>query len=306
VIIVQSPLRVSFFGGGTDFPSFYCQEGGCVLTSTIDKYIFVTVKYRFDKKLRIGYTHTEMVDRVDEIQHELIREALRITGINEGIEVSTMGDIPSAGSGLGSSSTVTVGLLNAIHTYLGQPQNLETLADLGGTTIVANCPHCFNSLRNEYPMYGGSLQVLHHTEYIARLVAQGRLQPLEEVRALLAYHDPCYLGRHNDVYREPRALLRSVPGLQTVEMPRHGQRGFCCGAGGARMWMEERIGKRINQERMDEAASTGADMVGVACPYCLIMLDDGARARGDRTEVLDVAQILARSISDRPPVRPPT
>jgi len=185
-------------------------------------------------------------------------------------------------------------------------QNLETLADLGGTTIVANCPHCFNSLRNEYPMYGGSLQVLHHTEYIARLVAQGRLQPLEEVRALLAYHDPCYLGRHNDVYREPRALLRSVPGLQTVEMPRHGQRGFCCGAGGARMWMEERIGKRINQERMDEAASTGADMVGVACPYCLIMLDDGARARGDRTEVLDVAQILARSISDRPPVRPPT
>jgi Fe-S oxidoreductase len=155
-------------------------------------------------------------------------------------------------------------------------------------------------------MYGGSLQVLHHTEYIARLVAQGRLQPLEEVRALLAYHDPCYLGRHNDVYREPRALLRSVPGLQTVEMPRHGQRGFCCGAGGARMWMEERIGKRINQERMDEAASTGADMVGVACPYCLIMLDDGARARGDRTEVLDVAQILARSISDRPSIRPPT
>jgi Fe-S oxidoreductase len=185
-------------------------------------------------------------------------------------------------------------------------QNLGTLRALGDTTILASCPHCFNSLRNEYPMLGAELRVLHHTEYLARLVAEGRVRPSQEVRALLAYHDPCYLGRHNGLYREPRTLLGSVPGLRTVEMPRHGQRGFCCGAGGARMWMEERIGKRINQERMDEAASTGVDVVGVACPYCLIMLDDGARARGDETEVLDVAQILARSLGEHPRGRPPT
>jgi D-glycero-alpha-D-manno-heptose-7-phosphate kinase len=128
VIIVQTPLRVSFFGGGTDFPAFFCEEGGCVLSSAIDKYIFVTVKYRFDKKLRIGYTETEMVDRVDEIKHELIREALTVTGIREGVEVTTMGDIPSAGSGLGSSSTVTVGALHALHTLLGEIVLAERLA----------------------------------------------------------------------------------------------------------------------------------------------------------------------------------
>ncbi|MEW6085905.1 MAG: GHMP kinase [Chloroflexota bacterium] len=128
MIIVQTPLRISFFGGGTDFPSFYMEEGGCVLSSAIDKYIFVTVKKRFDKKLRIGYTQTEMVDRVDEIHHELIREALRVTGVSQGLEVTTMGDIPSEGSGLGSSSTVTVGALQALYTYLGEIVSKERLA----------------------------------------------------------------------------------------------------------------------------------------------------------------------------------
>ena len=128
MIIVQTPLRISFFGGGTDFSSFFMQEGGCVLSSTIDKYIFVTVKERFDKKLRIGYTQTEMVDSVDEIQHELIREALRTTNIQNGIEVTTMGDIPSEGSGLGSSSTVTVGALHALYTYRGEIVSAEQLA----------------------------------------------------------------------------------------------------------------------------------------------------------------------------------
>lgn len=128
MIIVQTPLRISFFGGGTDFSSFFHEEGGCVLSSAIDKYIFVTVKERFDKKLRIGYTQTEMVNCVDEIQHELIREALRKTNIEEGIEVTTMGDIPSEGSGLGSSSTVTVGALHALYTYLGEIVSAEQLA----------------------------------------------------------------------------------------------------------------------------------------------------------------------------------
>jgi len=128
MIIVQTPLRISFFGGGTDFRSFFTAEGGCVLSSAIDKYIFVTIKKRFDQLLRIGYTRTEMVESVDQIQHELIREALRKTGIERGVEITTMGDIPSAGSGLGSSSTVTVGALHAMYTYLGETVTAERLA----------------------------------------------------------------------------------------------------------------------------------------------------------------------------------
>lgn len=127
MIIVQSPLRISLFGGGTDFPDYYLREGGCVLSTAIDKYIFVVIKQRFDAKLRIGYTSTEMVDSVDEIQHELIREALRLTGISKGVEITTMGDIP-AGSGLGSSSAVTVGALNAMYTYLNESVSASHLA----------------------------------------------------------------------------------------------------------------------------------------------------------------------------------
>jgi D-glycero-alpha-D-manno-heptose-7-phosphate kinase len=128
MIIVQTPLRVSFFGGGTDLRSFFAVEGGCVLSSAIDKYIFITIKKRFDQLLRIGYTRTEMVESVGEVQHELIREALRKTGISRGVEVTTMGDIPSAGSGLGSSSTVTVGALHAMYTFLGEIVPAERLA----------------------------------------------------------------------------------------------------------------------------------------------------------------------------------
>jgi D-glycero-alpha-D-manno-heptose-7-phosphate kinase len=128
MIIVQTPLRVSLFGGGTDFPSFYQQEGGCVLSSAIDKYIFVTIKKRFDRKLRVGYTLTEMADCIDEIKHELIRESLRKTGILEGVEIITMGDIPSEGSGLGSSSTVTVGSLHAMYVFQNETVTAERLA----------------------------------------------------------------------------------------------------------------------------------------------------------------------------------
>ncbi|MEX0833554.1 MAG: heterodisulfide reductase-related iron-sulfur binding cluster [Actinomycetota bacterium] len=178
-------------------------------------------------------------------------------------------------------------------------QNVKTLDEKGVTKIIANCPHCFNTLRNEYPDFGGNYEVIHHTELLSRLVEEGRLALSQEVDGLLSYHDPCYLGRHNGVYEEPRNVLDHVPGLNTVEMPRHKERGFCCGAGGARMWMEEHGGKRINMERMDEAASTGADKLGVACPYCLIMLDDGAKGRGDGMEVLDVAQVVQRATGER-------
>ncbi len=176
-------------------------------------------------------------------------------------------------------------------------QNVETLNDLGVTKIVANCPHCFNTLRNEYPDYGGTYEVIHHTQLLARLIADGRLRPTNPVADSLTYHDPCYLGRHNEVYDAPRDVLGKVPGLRTVEMERHKQRGFCCGAGGARMWMEERLGKRINVERTDEALSTGASSLGVACPYCMIMLDDGVKSRGKELRVLDVAQVVAASVA---------
>jgi len=128
MIIVQTPLRVSFFGGGTDFPAYYLKEGGAVLNSTIDKYIFVTIKERFDNKIRVGYTSTEMVDHIDEVKHDLIRESLRKTNITHGVEITTMGDIPSEGSGLGSSSTVTVGALHAMYAYNGEIVNAEKLA----------------------------------------------------------------------------------------------------------------------------------------------------------------------------------
>lgn len=128
MIVTQTPLRISFFGGGTDFREYFLNEGGCVLTSAIDRYIFVIIKERFDNKIRVGYTRTEMVDSVDEVQHDLVRECLRKTGISHRVEISTMADIPSAGSGMGSSSTVTVGLLNAMHHYVGEPVDAEQLA----------------------------------------------------------------------------------------------------------------------------------------------------------------------------------
>src|ERR671914_278287 len=185
------------------------------------------------------------------------------------------------------------------HEYLFQQmaeENVGTLNEVGAQKIIVNCPHCFNTIRNEYPDYGGTCEVIHHTQLLARLLDEGRLRPTAEVQALITYHDPCYLGRHNGVYDEPRRVLDRMPGVRQVEMHRHRERGFCCGAGGARMWMEERIGKRINNERTDEAASTGADVIGVACPYCMVMLDDGAKAKGGDLEVKDVAQVVAESV----------
>jgi Fe-S oxidoreductase len=176
--------------------------------------------------------------------------------------------------------------------------NVEVLNGVKVRKIITNCPHCFNTLRNEYPDYGGTYEVIHHSELLADLVGSGRLTPTVPMEALITYHDPCYLGRHNSVYEAPRSVLGAIPGMTTVEMPRCEKNGFCCGAGGSRMWLEEKIGKRINVERMDEAASTGADMVAVACPYCVIMLDDGAKARGGDTNVLDIAQIVRASLPD--------
>jgi Fe-S oxidoreductase len=185
-------------------------------------------------------------------------------------------------------------------------KNIQTLDAAGAEKIVVNCPHCFNTLKNEYPDFGGNYEVIHHTELFARLIAQGRVRPSSAVEETVAYHDPCYLGRHNGVYQQPRDVLEGIPGLRTTEMPRHRERSFCCGAGGSRMWLEEHLGKRINVERTEEAISTGANTMGVACPYCLIMLDDGAKAKGERIKVLDVAQLVSRSLEPKETLPRPT
>ena len=180
-------------------------------------------------------------------------------------------------------------------------QNVETLNEAGVKKIVATCPHCFNTLANEYGQLGGDFEVVHHTQLLAHLVSAGKLTPVQPVDGGLTFHDPCYLGRHNRVFAAPREVLGAA-GEKVTEMPRNRERSFCCGAGGARMWMEERIGKRINVERVEEALSTGAQTVAVGCPFCLTMLGDGVTGKkaggeaGEDVEVVDVATVLLRSV----------
>jgi Fe-S oxidoreductase len=182
-------------------------------------------------------------------------------------------------------------------------QNVETLNEAGARKVIASCPHCFNTLSNEYPQLGGNYEVIHHTQLLARLVQEGKLKPVNPIEEKITYHDPCFLGRHNKVYTPPREIMEQVPGVQAQEMHRCRERGFCCGAGGARMWMEERIGKRINAERIEEALGTDPDTISTGCPYCLVMLGDAISAKKssgeakDTLEVVDVAQLLARSIA---------
>jgi Fe-S oxidoreductase len=183
-------------------------------------------------------------------------------------------------------------------------QNVRTLNDLGVRRIVATCAHCFNTLANEYPQLGGDYEVVHHTQLLARLVADGKIVPVTPVEATVTYHDPCYLGRHNRIFSPPRELLGSVPGTRLVEPERTRERSFCCGAGGARMWLDENTGTRINEARTAELLTSQPDVIAAACPYCVDMLADGIAARADGTpaEVVDVAQVLLRSV--RPAAAP--
>jgi Fe-S oxidoreductase/nitrate reductase gamma subunit len=178
-------------------------------------------------------------------------------------------------------------------------QNVEAFNSMGVKKIITQCPHCFNVIKNDYPQIGGNYEVIHHSQLLDELVRDGRLSlagaSLEE---RVTYHDSCYLGRHNDVYFAPRRVVGSLAGIDLVEMPRNGTRGMCCGAGGARMWMEESTGKKVNTERSQEAIATGASRVAVACPFCYVMFDDGVKGEGkdEEVRVQDIAEILWEAI----------
>ncbi len=186
--------------------------------------------------------------------------------------------------------------------------NIETLNSMGVRKIVTQCPHCFNTLANEYPQLGGHYEVVHHSQLLDALVADGRLD-LEgaTLAERVVYHDSCYLGRHNDVYLAPRRVLGSLGGIDLVEAPRNGTKGMCCGAGGARMWMEETIGTKVNDERSRELLDTGASRIATACPFCYIMMDDGVRGAGvdeESVQVADIALHVLEAVEARDSARP--
>ena len=179
-------------------------------------------------------------------------------------------------------------------------QNVETLNGYGVKRIVTNCPHCFNTLRNEYPDFGGAFEVVHGTELVARLVAEGRLELTREVGGSVSVHDACYLGRHNEVYDAPREVLGAIPGLTLKELPRSGRNGLCCGAGGGRMWLDEKVGTRINQARYAEIEEAGTDLVGVTCPFCMVMLGNAQTEMSGKTQPFDVLELAAQALPAHP------
>jgi Fe-S oxidoreductase len=177
-------------------------------------------------------------------------------------------------------------------------ENIETFQKYNVKKIVTACPHTFNTFKNEYPEFGLEAEVLHHTELIGELIREGLIQPTKEVKERITYHDSCYLGRYNEVYDVPRDILRSIPGVELVEMERNREDGLCCGAGGGMMWMEETQGKRVNIERTEQALAVNPTMISSGCPYCLTMMSDGTKAKeaDDRVQTLDIAEIVAAAM----------
>ena len=224
---------------------------------------------------------------------------------------------PSNGETVATPANIDVSILGPAENCTGDParrsgneyifqmlamQNIETLDSMGVKKIITQCPHCFNTLKNEYPQLGGHYEVIHHTQLLEELIETGELDmsnaSLEE---RIVYHDSCYLGRHNDVYMSPRKVIGSLQGVEIVEAPRNGTKGMCCGAGGARMWMEEDIGPKVNDVRAKELVETGASRIATACPFCYIMMDDGVKAAGkeeDEVRVADLAIHLVEALEE--------
>ncbi|RMF57385.1 MAG: 4Fe-4S dicluster domain-containing protein [Calditrichaeota bacterium] len=176
-------------------------------------------------------------------------------------------------------------------------QNIETLNSKSFKKVITSCPHCYNTIKNEYPQLGGNYEVVHHTEVIADLISEGKIKLTNAVNETITFHDSCYLGRHNNIYEPPREILEAIPGIKLEEMPRSRNKGFCCGAGGGRMWLEENK-PRVNQLRVDEAATTNAKTVCTACPFCSIMISDGIKETGreEQLNTLDVAQVVVQAM----------
>lgn len=181
--------------------------------------------------------------------------------------------------------------------YLSQTlmqTNIEIMNGYGVKKIICTCPHGYNTLKKDYPHFGGNYEVYHHTEIIAQLLAAGKIKLKKSVDGLFTYHDSCFLGRYNTIYDQPRTILAAVPGMKLAEMDRTLDKSFCCGAGGGRMWMEEHEGERINNMRTDQAIATRADTIAVACPFCLTMMTDGLKARGVEEKIasIDIAEVV--------------
>jgi Fe-S oxidoreductase len=182
-------------------------------------------------------------------------------------------------------------------------QNVDTFNALNVRKVIVHCPHCFNTFRNEYPEFGAKIEVIHHSVLLDHLVKAGRLQPKQSVGRTITFHDPCYLGRHNEIYDEPRGVIEAIPGATLVEMPRTRSQSYCCGAGGGNIWMEEKVGRRVNHVRTEEAINTGADIVAVGCPFCIQMFEDGIPSlqpdETKRIKAYDIAELLEVSVIDK-------
>jgi Fe-S oxidoreductase len=178
-------------------------------------------------------------------------------------------------------------------------ENIETLNNYKVKKIIAACPHCLNTLKHEYPQMGGNYEVIHHTQFIDQLVKSGKITLNKSLEGSLTYHDPCYLGRYNSIYDQPRSLLQSISKQGLQELDRHGQESFCCGAGGGRMWMEETIGRRINVERSQEIVNKNVATVAVGCPFCLTMLEDGMKElnKDEDIKTQDIAELVANNMA---------